>query len=191
VELFNGKVPSSLIIKLVCYASSGLVFLPVELEQEVKFEGGKNGSANAILRSSLNVQAPLSSCGGEEGNKASGWFTIFLLGMAGGFLALLAPCVFPMVPVTLSYFTNRARSNAYKDGLLYGSCIFLIYLFASVPFHLAGNISPHLFNTIATNAWINLAFFVVFLGLALSFFGLFDIRLPSGCPASPPRRMPT
>jgi len=97
-------------------------------------------------------------------------------------IALLTPCVFPMIPVTVSFFTNRAadRKGAIKNGTLYGFFIFIIYVLASAPFHIIGNVQPEIFNNISTNAWLNVFFFAVFIVFAISFFGFFEITLPSG-----------
>jgi thiol:disulfide interchange protein DsbD len=64
--------------------------------------------------------------------------------------------------------------------LIYGLSIFLIYVLASVPFHIVGNVQPEIFNSISTNAWLNIAFFAIFIFFSISFFGYFEISLPSG-----------
>jgi thiol:disulfide interchange protein DsbD len=86
-----------------------------------------------------------------------------------------------MVPVTVSFFTKRSanRKAAIRNGLLYGLFIFMIYILLSVPFHIAGNVNPEIFNTISTNSWLNLSFFAIFIFFAISFFGFFEITLPS------------
>lgn len=110
-----------------------------------------------------------------------GYLTIFLLGLIGGLLALLTPCVLPMVPLTVSYFIKQSssRKSAIVNGTLYGSFILLVYLLLSLPFHLLDTLNPEILNTLATNVTLNLVFFGVFILFALSFFGLFDIRFPS------------
>ena len=87
-----------------------------------------------------------------------------------------------MIPVTVSFFTKRSktRKQGIKNGLLYGLSIFLIYVLASVPFHLLGNVQPEIFNSISTNPILNLIFFVIFIFFSISFFGYFEITLPSG-----------
>lgn len=103
-------------------------------------------------------------------------WAVFFLGLAGGLIALFTPCVFPMIPLTVSYFLKHQKP---VNGLLYGTFIFLIYVLASVPFHIVGSTNPQIFNAISTNEWVNLAFFIIFVLFALSFFGLFDIPLPA------------
>jgi thiol:disulfide interchange protein DsbD len=87
-----------------------------------------------------------------------------------------------MIPVTVSFFTKRSktRKQGIQNGLIYGLSIFLIYVLASVPFHIAGNVQPEIFNSISTNAWLNIAFFAIFIFFSISFFGYFEISLPSG-----------
>ena len=87
-----------------------------------------------------------------------------------------------MIPVTVSFFTKRSktRKQGIQNGLIYGLSIFLIYVLASVPFHIVGNVQPEIFNSISTNAWLNIAFFAIFIFFSISFFGYFEISLPSG-----------
>ena len=174
----NGVVPSSLKIMLKGFASNDSAFLPIEQTKEMQLEGGVN--INASLRlSSVDLNKPAAGCGDRQESK--GLLAIFLLGFGGGLLALMTPCIFPMIPVTVSFFTGKAKSRqqGIRNGILYGVFIFLIYLLASSPFHLIGNINPQIFNIISTNAYVNVFFFAVFILFALSFFGLFEIKLPS------------
>jgi len=113
-------------------------------------------------------------------NGGSLW-NIFFLGFIGGLLALLTPCVFPMIPLTVSFFTKGSEDKAkgLRNALAYGGFILLIYLLFSLPFHLLGSVNPEIFNEISTNPWLNVFFFVIFLVFAVSFFGYFEITLPS------------
>mgnify|MGYP001178335527 CR=1 FL=1 len=106
---------------------------------------------------------------------------IFVLGFIGGLVALLTPCVFPMIPLTVSFFTKSStdRASGIRNALTYGGFILLIYLLFSLPFHLLGSINPEIFNEISTNPWLNIGFFVIFIVFAISFFGYFEITLPS------------
>ena len=108
-------------------------------------------------------------------------FTIFLLGFLGGFIALLTPCVFPMIPLTVSFFTKSA-SNTQKgitNSILYGLFIFLIYFLLSLPFHVLDSLDPEFLNNISTNVTLNVAFFIIFLVFAFSFFGYYELTLPA------------
>ncbi len=127
-------------------------------------------------------EATLEDCGTGPIKKPSSNQTliaIFLAGMIGGFLALLTPCVFPMIPMTVSFFTKRSgsRSKGIKNALLYAASIIFIYvvlgLLVTVSF------GSDALNELSSNAYFNLAFFIIFVIFALSFFGAFEITLPS------------
>ncbi|PQJ75686.1 cytochrome c biogenesis protein CcdA [Polaribacter gangjinensis] len=113
--------------------------------------------------------------------KSTGLVSIFLLGFVGGLLALLTPCVFPMIPLTVSFFTKQSKNK--KKGILnatiYGFFIVLIYILLSAPFHFLDNVNPEILNTISTNIWLNTFFFVILVFFAFSFFGFYEITLPS------------
>ena len=115
-----------------------------------------------------------------ETQKESNWM-VFILGFIGGFIALLTPCVFPMIPLTVSFFTkqSKTRKKGIFNAFLYGFFILLIYVLLSIPFHFLDNIDPEILNTISTNVWLNVAFFVIFVIFAFSFFGFYEITLPS------------
>lgn len=109
-----------------------------------------------------------------------GIFTIFILGFLGGLLALLTPCVFPMIPLTVSFFTKQSsKGNGTRNAILYGFFILLVYLLLSLPFHLLDTINPDILNDISTNIWLNIAFFVIFIFFAFSFFGYYELTLPN------------
>jgi len=114
----------------------------------------------------------------EEGNN---FLSIFLLGFVGGLIALLTPCVFPMIPLTVSFFTKGAknRQKGMVNAILYGVFIFAIYLLLSLPFHLLDSVNPEILNNISTNVTLNIIFFVIFIIFAFSFFGYYEITLPS------------
>jgi thiol:disulfide interchange protein len=121
---------------------------------------------------------PISDCG--ESQDAQGLFTIFILGFLGGLVALITPCVFPMIPLTVTFFTKGGKSGkkGIFDALFYGFSIVLIYFLFSVPF-LVFDIPPDILNAFATNPWVNFVFFAVFIVFAISFFGFFEITLPA------------
>ena len=115
-----------------------------------------------------------------QGGKSNIWM-LFGLGFIGGLIAILTPCVFPLIPLTVSFFTKHSgkRSKGVKNALLYGFFIVLIYFLLSLPFHLFDSVDSQILNTIATNIWLNLFFFVVFVFFAFSFFGYYELTLPS------------
>ena len=106
---------------------------------------------------------------------------LFFLGFLGGFIALLTPCVFPMIPLTVSFFSHSSgssRQGIFK-ALMYGFFIFMVYILVSVPFHIMDSANPDMLNNVSTNTWLNILFFTVFVAFAISFFGYFEITLPS------------
>ncbi|MDC0008344.1 thioredoxin family protein [bacterium] len=106
---------------------------------------------------------------------------IFILGFLGGLIALLTPCVFPMIPLTVSFFTKQSsnRAKGIANAILYGLFIVLIYALLSLPFHLFDSVDSQILNTIATNIWLNVVFFIIFVFFAFSFFGYYELTLPS------------
>jgi thiol:disulfide interchange protein DsbD len=178
----NGEVPAQLRGSLFyTYGKNDEFYPSTEAPFTVGLEGGVVADSSLKI-ASININKPVSNCG-DEGTKNKSLLTIFLLGLLGGLIALLTPCVFPMVPVTVTFFTKKStdRKKGITNAILYGLFIFLIYILITVPFHVAGKaISPEIFNNISTNVWLNLLFFTVFVVFALSFFGLFEIGLPAG-----------
>jgi cytochrome c biogenesis protein CcdA/thioredoxin-related protein len=181
VIVIQGPVPAKLQGSLFYTYGKGNEFYPSnEYHFTVPLEGGVE-STTRIQVASININQPVNNCG-DEGTKGKSILSIFLLGLLGGMIALLTPCVFPMIPVTVTFFTKRSqdKSKGIMKGVLYGSFIFLIYVIITIPFHLANKTNPEIFNNISTNVWLNLLFFAIFVTFALSFFGLFEIGLPPG-----------
>ncbi|MDE5568971.1 MAG: thiol:disulfide interchange protein, partial [Muribaculaceae bacterium] len=114
----------------------------------------------------------------DDTTTGAGWLSIFIFGFLGGLLALLTPCVWPLIPMTMSFFLKkgRTRSRAIADAVTYGVSIVVIYLVMGIAITLifdAGKL-----NEIATSAVFNLIFFALLVVFAISFFGAFDITLP-------------
>ena len=140
-------------------------------------------STNLTKKLKLNLKnTSLLKNSTDSGTESSnGLFSIFLLGFVGGLLALLTPCVFPMIPLTVSFFTKQSINNkkGVFNAILYGIFIVFIYILLSLPFHFLDNLDPEILNTISTNVWLNIFFFVVLVFFAFSFFGFYEITLPS------------
>lgn len=104
---------------------------------------------------------------------------VFLLGFLGGLLALLTPCVWPMIPMTVSFFLKRSkdRSKSIRDAIIYGISIIVIYLALGLIVTVC--FGADALNSLATNAIFNIIFFLLLVVFAISFFGAFDIKLPS------------
>jgi len=133
------------------------------------------------LKLDLKNKALLRSDSDVDATSSNGLFSIFFLGFVGGLLALLTPCVFPMIPLTVSFFTkqtNNKRKGIFR-AVLYGFFIVIIYILLSLPFHFLDNLDPEILNTISTNVWLNIFFFAVLVFFAFSFFGFYEITLPS------------
>lgn len=136
---------------------------------------------DVIKVKTLDPDHPLTNSGAAQETTSDGNGLVFVLGFLGGLIALLTPCVFPMIPLTVSFFTKSTsdKKKGKKSALTYSFFILAIFLALSLPFHLIDGISGNVFNKIATSIWLNLLFFVVFVFFALSFFGYYNISLPS------------
>ncbi|MCX2681484.1 thioredoxin family protein [Galbibacter sp. EGI 63066] len=150
----------------------------------VVFEDKEVGEKSLDLAASLEL--PLQSVdyissSGSKSEEGSGLTGLFVLGFLGGLIALLTPCVFPMIPLTVSFFTKQSgdKKKGITNAILYGAFIVGIYLVLSIPFHFLDSIAPEIFNNISTNVWLNILFFVIFVFFAFSFFGYYELTLPS------------
>lgn len=142
-------------------------------------EKSKKLTAKLIL--DLKNTELLKSSTDESSEGGGSLFSIFILGFVGGLLALLTPCVFPMIPLTVSFFTKQSQNKrkGVSNAILYGLFIVVIYILLSLPFHFLDSLDPEILNTISTNVWLNIFFFAVLVFFAGSFFGYYEITLPS------------
>ncbi|MCI2228742.1 thioredoxin family protein [Polaribacter sp. MSW13] len=142
-------------------------------------EKSKNLSEN--LKLDLKNTSLLKNSNKNNSKDDNGLFNIFFLGFIGGLLALLTPCVFPMIPLTVSFFTKQSQNKRKGkfNAILYGAFIVIIYILLSLPFHFLDNLDPEILNTISTNVWLNIFFFTILVFFAFSFFGFYEITLPS------------
>ena len=140
-----------------------------------------DSQSEGLKVATIDLQNPLTDCGIAAETPSENYWSYLLLGFIGGLIALLTPCVFPMIPLTVSFFTkgSKDRSKGKRDAFIYGFFILLIFVLLSVPFHIIDGIAGNIFNQISTSVWLNIAFFVIFLFFAGSFFGYYDITLPS------------
>jgi thiol:disulfide interchange protein len=106
-------------------------------------------------------------------------WAIFLAGMAGGLAALLMPCIFPMLPLTVSYFTKTAsnKGNAVLKALLYGVSIIVIYVMLGLVITIM--FGADALNCLATNGFFNFGFFLLIVAFAASFLGAFELTCPA------------
>jgi len=158
--------------------------LSIGLKDDKSKEIGLNLTDEDIKKTEalvLDIKNPNDYRSAEEEGSSKGLGTIFFLGFIGGLIALLTPCVFPMIPLTVSFFTKSAenRQKGMANAIMYGVFIFVIYLLLSLPFHLLDSVDPEILNNISTNVTLNIIFFVIFIIFAFSFFGYYEITLPS------------
>lgn len=190
IELLDPKV-NQLEVNLF-YQICKEVCIPMDVLFEISLDGSGFVAERAELDArSAELGASLEIVLGNKGllgqgnvanlEEKTGLWLIFGLGFLGGFIALLTPCVFPMIPLTVSFFTKQSptRSKGMGNSLLYGLFIVLIYFLMSLPFHLFNSVDSQILNTIATNIWLNVFFFVIFVVFAFSFFGYYELTLPA------------
>lgn len=135
--------------------------------------------SSSLLDSPLWKPVDFSKFEDASANAPKGLWGIFLAGMLGGLLAIFTPCVWPIIPMTVSMFIKRAgsRKESIRDAIVYGLSIIVIYVGLGLLITLLFGASA--LNALATHAIPNLIFFVLLVVFALSFFGLFEITLPS------------
>ncbi len=145
--------------------------------QAAKIDGNIMDQARQKLKTTY--ETPVGDCGAEEITRDQNLFWTFIMGFLGGLLALLTPCVFPMIPLTVSYFTKGSKDKAsgIRNGLLYGASIIVIYV--GLGLLITGIFGATALNELSTNWVANLLFFAIFVIFAISFFGYFEITLPS------------
>ena len=139
---------------------------------------------NAQVNADVNLWQPvikeLSAFNSTKDSTNSSLLAIFFMGVLGGFIALLTPCVWPIIPMTVSFFLKRAkddRKKGIRDAVTYGLSIIVIYMGLATLVTWA--FGPQKLNELATNAPFNVFFFLLLVVFAFSFFGWFELRLPS------------
>jgi len=133
-----------------------------------------------VLPASINtLSTPVKSSPKEKSASSDGIWSIFILAFFSGCLALLTPCVFPMIPMTVSFFTKQSKTKAagIKNAIIYGLSIIGIYVFLGVA--VSAIFGADALNNMATNVYFNLAFFLLLLVFAASFLGAFEITMPN------------
>ena len=125
------------------------------------------------------VISDLQALGEEHGQEDMSWISIFITGFLGGLLALFTPCVWPIIPMTVSFFLKRSKDKkkGIRDAWTYGASIVVIYVALGLAITLIFGASA--LNALSTNAIFNILFFLMLVIFAASFFGAFEIRLPS------------
>ncbi len=126
----------------------------------------------------IDHESFVQQCGDLEVS-GTGLWTVFLLGFIGGFVALLTPCVLPMIPLTVSFFTKQSRTRAQgiSNAILYGLSIIVIYV--GLGMILTAIFGPEFLNWLSVHPLPNILFFLIFILFAFSFFGYYELTLPS------------
>jgi thiol:disulfide interchange protein DsbD len=121
----------------------------------------------------------VSDSSSEESDDSRSLISIFIFSFLGGFAALLTPCVFPMIPMTVSFFTKQSKTKAagIRNGVLYGISIIAIYVVLG--YGITWIFGADSLNALSTNVTFNLVFFLLLVVFAISFFGAFEIMLPN------------
>ncbi len=176
---------------MVCDDANCLPPTEVDLSFEVKGEAAEKeigSTASPVLQSTasdvlVENDSPSDQKGpvgmSQQKQKSKSLWTLFIISFFAGFAALLTPCVFPMIPMTVSFFTKQSKNKAVgiRNAILFGVSIVLLYV-------LLGTVVTSLFgadslNALSTNVWFNLVFFALLVIFAVSFLGAFEITLPS------------
>ncbi|MGB3079637.1 MAG: protein-disulfide reductase DsbD domain-containing protein [Saprospiraceae bacterium] len=132
---------------------------------------------HAVPSLQATFENPVSDCGTQKEEKSSNLLWMFIFGMINGFIALLTPCVFPMIPLTVSFFTKDTKRKGWENGLWYGISIIAIYVVLGLLITIVFGAAA--LNELSTNPIANTIFFLIFIAFALSFFGYYEITLPS------------
>ncbi len=157
--------------------------IPISLKTEIaiaatpvdstKSEIKKSDSLKAIVKSEIKKTIT------TPNDDKKGLWTIFLLAFLGGMAALLTPCVFPMIPMTVSFFTKQSKTPAQgkRNAILYGVSIIAIYVILGLTINAI--FGADALNALSTNVWFNILFFILLVVFAISFLGAFEIILPN------------
>lgn len=161
----------------------------VATEEEIQADGDANASSAETAGSDVDTTASAGTNSApvdanpvpaaDETELKQGHWGVFLEGMGWGFLALLMPCIFPMIPLTVSFFIKQSKTRAegVSKAITYGISINVIYVALGILITVIAG--PDALNAMATDPWFNLFFFILFVIFAISFFGAFEITLPS------------
>ncbi len=162
------------------YSISDASITPDPSNVAVNAAGNVTGGVNTPVQETFNKANANDACGEVQivEENRSYWRT-FALGFLGGLIAILTPCVFPMIPLTVSFFMkgNKSKAKGLRDALIYGLSIIFIYTGLGTALTLI--FGADILNAISSDPWFNLFLFVLLIVFAISFFGYFEIGLPT------------
>jgi thiol:disulfide interchange protein DsbD len=176
VELVEGtNLVNGIVEFMVCDDARCLP--PEEVDLVFDLTRAVAGSSSSTSQKEDNVSVEVDSSPKEEPKK--GLWGIFFIAFLSGFAALLTPCVFPMIPMTVSFFTKQSKNKAtgIKNAVIYGLSIIGIYV--ALGSGVTAIFGADALNALSTNVWFNLIFFLLLIVFAISFLGAFEIVLPS------------
>jgi thiol:disulfide interchange protein DsbD len=147
--------------------------------ESLQNSGSPNTEKNVGNEASSGSKAENLGGSSTSKNTKKGLWTIFFIAFLSGFAALLTPCVFPMIPMTVSFFTKQSKTKALgiRNAIIYGLSIIVIYVLLGTA--VTGVFGADALNALATNVWFNIIFFLILIVFAVSFLGAFEIMLPN------------
>ena len=150
---------------------------PTEVELVFNLSESKNAITTSTDEQNIKTDTIESLSTQKESTK--GLWGIFFIAFLSGFAALLTPCVFPMIPMTVSFFTKQSKTKAagIKNAIIYGVSIIVIYVLLGTA--VTAVFGADALNALATNVWFNIIFFLLLVVFAVSFLGAFEIMLPN------------
>ena len=170
-EVKKEEVPAAELTPAVAVDSAAMMQLPAD----------STSIQPAIASGDLwkPVIGELQALGEDHGQKDMSWIYIFITGFLGGLIALFTPCVWPIIPMTVSFFLKRSKDKkkGIRDAWTYGASIVVIYVVLGLAITMIFGASA--LNALSTNAIFNILFFLMLVVFAASFFGAFEITLPS------------
>ncbi len=183
------QVPFNLSGKTTLKATEPVVESKVELQKEVEIEPetvATSADTAAVVKPAVSADIlwkpvidDLQAYGEEHSQEDMSWIYIFITGFLGGLLALFTPCVWPIIPMTVSFFLKRSkdRKKGIRDAWTYGASIVVIYV--TLGLAITAIFGASALNALSTNAVFNILFCLMLIVFAASFFGAFEITLPS------------
>ncbi|MDO7171561.1 protein-disulfide reductase DsbD family protein [Mariniflexile sp. AS56] len=148
-------------------------------EVDLQFNLFDKNTSPKVASSNTQKDSAISNTSDSKSSSKNGLWGIFFIAFFSGFAALLTPCVFPMIPMTVSFFTKQSKTKAagIKNAIIYGLSIIVIYVLLGILVSLI--FGADALNALSTNVWFNIIFFILLLVFATSFLGAFEIMLPN------------
>ncbi|MES2487751.1 MAG: thioredoxin family protein [Bacteroidota bacterium] len=171
-------------VKIFANIPLAAVTTTTSIDNEVDTDTVKKDSTAVLAPSSDKAETAKPAAAqkpAKDDQESKSPLSIFLLTLLAGIGVTFTPCVFPMIPMTVSFFIkqNTNKSKGKFNAIFYGICIIAIYVLLSLPFHIFEGVDKNMFADISANVYLNIFFFAVFVVFAISFFGAFEITIPN------------